>query len=305
MNNKVVIIGCGNVGMSYAYALINQNTYVTELVLVDILKEKTKGEAMDLSHGMPFSPSKVKVRAGTYNDCHDAKIVCVCAGANQKPGETRLQLIERNYEIFKKIIPDITSSGFNGILLIATNPVDAMSYFAYKLSNLPSNKVIGSGTTLDTSRLRYLISEKLNISSKNVHAYVLGEHGDSEFIPWSHASIGLESIYSYLNQKDLNIIAEDVKNAAYEVIKKKEVTNYGIGMCLVNITNAILENQNSILCVSAYSKKDKVYVSVPCIVNSNGIRKRVNFPLNKRENMNLRKSIKVIKNCILNIEKNK
>lgn len=303
MNNKVVIVGCGNVGMSYAYALINQNTYVTELVLVDILKDKTIGEAMDLSHGMPFSPSKVKVRAGSYSDCKDAKIVCICAGANQAPNETRLQLIERNYEIFKGIIPNIMKSGFDGILLVATNPVDAMSYFAYKLSNLPQNKVIGSGTTLDTSRLRFLISEKLNISSKNVHAYVLGEHGDSEFIPWSHASIGLESIYSYLKQKDLNIIGDDVKNAAYEVIKKKEVTNYGIGMCLVNITNAILEDQNLILCVSAYSKKDKIYVSVPCIVNINGIRKRVNFPLNKKESVSLKKSIKIIKNAISNIEK--
>ena len=152
MNNKVVIVGCGNVGMSYAYSLINQNTVVTELVLVDIAKEKTEGEDIDLSHGIPFAPSKIKIRTGSYDECRDAKIVCICAGANQNPGETRLELIKRNYNLFKVLIPNIMKSGFNGIFIVATNPVDAMSYFTYKLSGLPHNKVIGSGTSLDTSR---------------------------------------------------------------------------------------------------------------------------------------------------------
>ena len=206
MKNKVVIVGCGNVGMSYAYALVNQKTFVKELVLIDINEERVAGEAMDLSHGIPFAPSKVQIKAGTYDDCKDAKIVCICAGANQKPGETRLDLIKNNYRIFKDLIPKIMNSGFHGLFLIATNPVDAMSYFTYRLSNLPASHIIGSGTTLDTSRLRYLISEKLDINAKNIHAYVLGEHGDSEFVPWSHASVGLESIYSYLSDDDLNAI---------------------------------------------------------------------------------------------------
>lgn len=302
VKNKVVIIGCGNVGMSYAYALINQKTFVTDLVLVDINQERVEGEAMDLSHGIPFAPSKVNVYAGSYEDCKDAKIVCICAGANQKPGETRLELIKRNYQIFKELIPNVMKSGFDGIFLVATNPVDAMSYFTYRLSGLPANKVIGSGTTLDTSRLRYLISDKLDINAKNVHAYVLGEHGDSEFVPWSRASIGLESIYSYLNQDVLDNICSEVKNAAYEVIQRKGVTNYGIGMCLVRITNAILGGENTVLCVSTYHEKENVYISTPSIINQNGIREQVSFPLNEEEQEKLEHSMGVIRKSIESVE---
>ena len=302
VKNKVVIIGCGNVGMSYAYALINQKTFVTDLVLVDINQERVEGEAMDLSHGIPFAPSKVNVYAGRYEDCKDAKIVCICAGANQKPGETRLELIKRNYQIFKELIPNVMKSGFDGIFLVATNPVDAMSYFTYRLSGLPANKVIGSGTTLDTSRLRYLISDKLDINAKNVHAYVLGEHGDSEFVPWSRASIGLESIYSYLNQDVLDNICSEVKNAAYEVIQRKGVTNYGIGMCLVRITNAILGGENTVLCVSTYHEKENVYISTPSIINQNGIREQVSFPLNEEEQEKLEHSMGVIRKSIESVE---
>lgn len=303
MKNKVVIIGCGNVGMSYAYALINQKTFVTDLVLVDINHERVEGEAMDLSHGIPFAPAKVNVKAGTYKDCKDAKIVCICAGANQKPGETRLDLIKRNYQIFKELIPNVMKSGFDGIFLVATNPVDAMSYFTYRLSGLPAHQIIGSGTTLDTSRLRYLISDKLEINAKNVHAYVLGEHGDSEFVPWSRASIGLESIYSYLKQDVLDGICSEVKDAAYEVIKRKGVTNYGIGMCLVRITNAILGSENTVLCVSTYQEKENVYISTPSIINQAGVREQVAFPLNEEEQKKLEHSMKVIRESIDSVEK--
>ena len=303
MKNKVVVVGCGNVGMSYAYALINQKTFVTDLVLIDINEKRVEGEAMDLSHGIPFAPNKVSIQAGSYADCGDAKIVCICAGANQKPGETRLELIQRNYDIFKELIPKIMESGFHGIFLVATNPVDAMSYFTYRLSGLPAYQVIGSGTSLDTSRLRYLISDKLQINAKNVHAYVLGEHGDSEFVPWSHASVGLRSIYSYLNQEELDTLCKDVRDAAYEVIQRKGVTNYGIGMCLVRITNAILGGENSVLCVSSYHEKENVYISTPCIINQVGIREQVLFPLTDDEQKELNHSMQVIASAIQSIEK--
>ena len=298
MKSKVVIVGCGNVGLSYAYALINQHTFVTDLVLVDINEEKVQGEVMDLSHGLPFAPSKLNVSFGTYKDCADAKIVCICAGANQKPGETRLQLIKKNYEIFKDIVPRVMDSGFNGIFLVVTNPVDAMSYFTYRLSGMPANKVIGSGTVLDTSRLRYLIGQKLNINSDSVHAYVLGEHGDSEFIPWSRATLGLQDISLYLKEEELKELEDDVRNAAYEVIKKKGVTNFGIGMCLVKITDAILSGENSILCVSAYHEKENVYISTPSVLNQNGVRELVIFPLNEEEDKKLKTSMSVIRNSI-------
>lgn len=298
MRNKVAIVGCGNVGLSFAYALINQKTFVQDLVMIDINKEKLEGDVMDLNHGTVFAPSKIKITSGTYDDCKNAKIVCICAGANQKEGETRLELIQRNYEIFKDLIPNIMKSGFNGVFLVVTNPVDAMSYFTYKLSGLSPNKIIGSGTSLDSSRLKYLIGDKLNISPSSIHAYVLGEHGDSEFIPWSRAMVGLQNINVYLNDDDIKLLEEDVRNAAYEVIKKKGVTNYGIGMCLVRITNAILSEDSSILCVSSYHEKEDLYISTPSILNQNGIREQVIFPLNNVEEEKLKNSIAVIKKSI-------
>ena len=236
MNNKVVIIGCGNVGMSYAYALLNQRTYVNELVLIDLDKDRITGEVMDLNHCLAFAPSKIDIKVGDYSDCMDAKIVVIAAGANQNPGETRMDLINKNSKIFKSIINEVMQSGFNGIFVVATNPLDVMTYLTYKYSNLPANKVIGSGTSLDTARLRYMVGNKLNINPKNVHAYVIGEHGDSEFIPWSNANIGLQKINDYLNNEDMTIIENEVRNAAYEIINKKGATYYGIGMCLVRIT---------------------------------------------------------------------
>lgn len=298
MRNKVAIVGCGNVGLSYAYALINQKTFVQDLVMIDINKEKLEGDVMDLNHGIPFAPSKIKITSGTYDDCGDCKIVCICAGANQKEGETRLELIQRNYNIFKDLIPNIMKSGFNGVFLVVTNPVDAMSYFTYKLSGLPAYKIIGSGTSLDSSRLKFLIGDKLNINPSSVHAYVLGEHGDSEFIPWSRAMVSLQSINTYLSDSDIKELEENVRNAAYEVIAKKGVTNYGIGMCLVRITNAILSGDNSILCVSSYHEKEGVYISTPSVLDQNGIREQILFPLNIDEELKLKHSMDVIKKSI-------
>ena len=301
MKNKVVIVGCGNVGMSYAYALLNQKTSVNELALIDLNMDRVVGEVMDLNHCLAFAPSKIDIKAGTYEDCKDASIVVIAAGANQNPGETRMDLINKNSNIFKSIVGSVMASGFNGIFLVATNPLDVMTYLTWKYSGLPTNKVIGSGTSLDTARLRYLIGDKLKINPKNVHAYVIGEHGDSEFVPWSNANIGLQSVYDYLNDQELNEIYVDVRDAAYDIINRKGATYYGIGMCLVRITNAILNDENSILTVSSYDYTNDVYVGGPTILNRDGIRERVYVQLTDEEAEKLQSSIDVIKDAISNV----
>ena len=303
MNNKVVIIGCGNVGMSYAYALLNQRTYVNELVLIDLNKERIEGEAMDLNHCLAFAPSKIKIKVGDYTVCKDAKIVCIAAGANQNTGETRMDLINKNSVIFKSIVENVMENGFDGIFLVATNPLDVMTYLTYKYSKLKPNKIIGSGTSLDTSRLRYLISDKLSISPKNVHAYVIGEHGDSEFIPWSNANIGLQNINDFLTKKDMDEIGLEVKNAAYQIIEKKGATYYGIGMCLVRITNAILGDENAIITVSNYDEDNDLFIGLPAIINSDGVKKKIYIELNEEETKKLQNSIDIIKEAINKIEK--
>ena len=206
MKNKVVIIGCGNVGMSYAYAIVNQQTFVNELVLIDLDKDRVIGEVMDLNHCLAFSPSKISIKAGDYSDCADASIVCIAAGANQNPGETRMDLINKNSVIFKSIVDSVMSNGFAGIFLIATNPLDVMTYITWKYSGIDSSRVIGSGTSLDTSRLKYMIGERLDVNPKDVHAFVMGEHGDSEFVPWSNANISLQNIRDYLTDDELDSI---------------------------------------------------------------------------------------------------
>lgn len=301
MKNKVVIIGCGNVGMSYAYALLNQRTYVNELVLVDLNYEKTVGEAMDLNHGLAFAPSNLVTKAGTYEDCHDAKIVVIAAGANQEIGETRMDLIDKNNKIFKSIIENVNKSGFNGIYIIATNPVDVMTYITWKHSGFDSSRVIGSGTTLDTARLRYEVAKKVNVSPKNVHAYVIGEHGDSEFVPWSNANVGIQNIKDFLNEKQLDEICDNVRNAAYEIIERKGNTSYGIGMSLVRITNAILGDENLVLTVSSYDESNDVFVGGPTILNKNGVAKRIYVKLTGEEQDKLNNSICVLKNAIKSI----
>lgn len=302
MNNKVVLIGCGNVGMAYAYSLINQKSYVSELVLIDINKDKVEGEAMDLNHCLPYVSSRISVRAGDYNECRDARIVVIAAGSNQKEGETRMDLINKNSKIFKSIVSSVMENGFNGIFVVATNPLDVMTYLTLKYSKLPANQVLGSGTTLDTARLRYMISEKIGICSKNIEAYVIGEHGDSEFIPWSNANIALKSIKKFLTEEDRNQLEEDVRNSAYEIINRKGATAYGIGVCLTRITNAILEDKNIILSVSSYDKENDICISTPAIVNASGVKEKIYIPLDKEETEKIINSIKVIKDAIKSIE---
>lgn len=298
MNNKVVIIGCGNVGMSYAYALLNQKTYVNELVLIDINTKKVEGEVMDLNHCLAYSPSKITIKLGDYKDCKDAKIVVISAGANQNVGETRMDLIHKNSKIFKSIVDNVMSSGFNGIFLVATNPLDIMTYLTYKYSNLPTNKVLGTGTTLDTARLRYLMSEKIGISPTSIEAFVIGEHGDSEFIPWSNVNIALKGIDEYLSEEEKNKLEVDVRNSAYEIINRKGATYYGIGMCLVRITEAILGDENLVLSVSAYDKENNIYISTPAIINKDGVKEKIYIPLTDEEKEKIKYSIKCIKDAI-------
>ena len=300
--NKIVLIGCGNVGMAYAYALVNQHVYVDELVLVDINKERVYGEALDLTHCIAYSPSKINIKVGDYKDCENANIVVIAAGANQAPGETRMDLINKNSVIFKSIISEVMSNNFKGIFIVATNPVDIMTYLTLKYSGLTPNKVIGSGTTLDTARLRYLLSEKVGICPKNIEAYVIGEHGDSEFIPWSNANIALKKITTMIPKEELNKIEEEVRNSAYEIIKSKGATYYGIGMCLVRITNAILENKNIILPVSSYDKNHNICISTPAIVGENGVQDKIYIPLTEEEKEKLTNSINVIKDAITKVE---
>ena len=301
---KIVLVGTGFVGMSMAYSMLNRGG-INELVLVDLDKEKTIGEEMDLSHGLPYAPQKMVIKAGDYSDCKDAQIVVITAGAAQKPGETRLDLAETNTKIMKSITQQIMASGFNGIIIVATNPVDLMTYVVAKVSGLPKNQVIGSGTVLDTARLRYLLADYFKISSKNIHAYIMGEHGDSSFVPWKHAYIGCKSVIDVMkdNKKsisDLEKIHKEVVNAAYEIIERKKATYYGIGMALNRIVRAILDNENSIHTVSTYLEngaygQEDIYIGVPAVINSNGVRELLDLELNNKEQEKLNDSCNIIK----------
>ena len=302
---KVVLVGTGAVGTAYAYSLVNQG-FITDLVLIDANKEKAEGEARDLVHGMAFAPSNMKVSSGDYSECKDADLVVITAGANQRPGETRLQLVEKNTQIMKSIVKEVLANGFDGIFLIATNPVDILTYVVQKESGFPSNKVIGSGTTLDTARFKVLLGEYLGIDSRNVHAIIIGEHGDSELPVFSQASIGTENLEKVLkrrnNPKDkenLEQIFTNVRDAAYEIINRKGVTNFGIGMCLTRITKAILNDENSILPVSCllegqYGQSD-IYMSVPAVVNRTGIKEVIELDLDEKEQELFKKSAEVLK----------
>ena len=300
---KIVLVGTGFVGMSMAYSMLNRGG-IKELILIDINKDKTIGEEMDLSHGLPFAPQKMNIKAGEYDECKDAEIVVITAGINQKPGQSRLELTAINAKMMKEITQNIMKSGFDGVIIVASNPVDVMTYVVAKESGLPKNKVIGSGTVLDTARLRYLMAEYLNVSSKNVHAYIMGEHGDSSFVPWDHAYVGCKKIKDVMKDnnkpmEDLRKIHEDVVNAAYEIIEKKKATYYGIGMALNRLVRAVLDDENSILTVSTYLEneygQDDIYIGVPAIINSNGVRELVKLELNEKEQKKLDESCKLIK----------
>ncbi|MGD6957897.1 L-lactate dehydrogenase [Rossellomorea aquimaris] len=304
--NKVALIGTGFVGSSYAFALLNQGI-ANELVMIDLNKEKADGDARDLNHGLAFA-SPMKISAGGYSDCKDADLVVITAGANQQPGETRLDLVEKNVKIFKNIVDSVMNSGFNGIFLVATNPVDILTYSTWKFSGLPKERVIGSGTILDTARLRYLVGEHFDIDTRNIHAYIMGEHGDTEFPVWSHTTVGASHLSELIDlhqddvQKQLDDIFVNVRDAAYHIIERKGATYYGIAMGLARITKAIFNNENSILTVSAlldgeYDQED-IYIGVPAIINGEGIRKVVELPLNDKERTQFAHSAEMLKNVM-------
>ncbi len=303
---KVVLVGTGFVGMSFAYSLFNQGG-VNELVLIDVLKEKAQGEALDLAHGIAYAPAKMEVKYGEYDECKDANIVVITAGIAQKPGQTRLELVDTNTKIMKSVVENVMQSGFKGVFVVASNPVDIMSYVVQKVSGLPTGKVIGSGTMLDTARLRYLLGEKLKVSPKNTHAYVMGEHGDSSFVPWEHCYVGCKKLTDiakarHKSMANLEKIRDDVKNAAYEIIEKKKATYYGIGVALTRLVKAILNDEQSILTVSTYlngeyNEKD-IYVGVPAIITSKGVREILELPLNENDQEKLSNSCKILRDTI-------
>lgn len=296
--NKVVLIGAGDVGVAYAYALVNQGV-CDHLAIIDIDEKKTTGNVMDLNHGVVWASSRTKVKKGTYADCEDAALVVICAGAAQKPGETRLQLVDKNMKIFKKIVGDVMDNGFDGIFLVAANPVDILTYATWKFSGLPAERVIGSGTILDSARFRYMLGEYFDVSPMSVHAYIVGEHGDSELPVLSSANIAGVSLANQLKEKpELHDELEDIfvrtRDAAYEIIDAKGSTSYGIGMGLARITRAIFQNQAVALPVSAYLRgeygQEDLYIGTPAIVNRKGIRRVVELELDEYEKERFDKS---------------
>ena len=304
-NRKVVLVGTGMVGMSFAYAALNQSI-CDELVLIDINEIRARGEAMDLNHGLAFSNSSMKIYFGDYNDCSSADIVVICAGVNQKPDESRLELLQRNTKVFSSIVPRVVASGFDGIFLVATNPVDIMTRVTYELSGFNAAKVIGTGTTLDTARLRYLLGAYFEVDPRNIHAYVIGEHGDSEFVPWSQAIMAVKPIYDVLadnpeqyKMDDLDKITKDVRTAAYEIIQAKGSTYYGIGMAICRLVRAIFHNENSVFTVSVrlrgeYGLKNDVFIGNPCIINSGGANRILELKLTDEELEKLKNSYEIL-----------
>ncbi|MGI6263685.1 MAG: L-lactate dehydrogenase [Succiniclasticum sp.] len=305
--NKVGIIGCGFVGATSAFALM-QNGLFNEMVLIDAAPGKAEGEAMDLSHGLSFAPP-MNIYAGTYDDLADAAIVILTAGANQKPGETRLDLVHKNIGIFRTILPELKKRHFGGILLVVANPVDILTYAAAKLSGLPENHVIGSGTMLDSARLRYVLGEHLSVDSHCVHAYIVGEHGDSEIAVFSSANVSgvplpkfCEMRGHFDHEKANREIAEKVKNSAYEIIEKKHATYYGIAMCVKRLCEAIVRDEKSILPVSVVLHGqygiDGVALSLPGIVGADGFETHIPLSLNAEELAGLQASARSLKEVI-------
>lgn len=302
---KIVLIGTGMVGMSYAYALLNQNL-CDELVLIDINKKRTEGEAMDLNHGVAFSGGNMEIYAGEYTDCCNADLVVLTAGLPQKEGQNRLDLLKENRKIFETILQSVLENGFHGIFLVATNPVDIMTRIVYEISDFPPEKVIGTGTALDTARLRYLLGEKFMIDPRNMHAYVMGEHGDSEFVPWSQAMMTTKPIFDLCGEtegchfQELLELEEEVRMAAYKIIEAKKATYYGIGMAMARITKAIFGNEYSVLTVSAHLQgeygENGIYIGIPCVVNRMGIQRIVELPLGSEEKQRLHSSCETLEN---------
>ncbi|MGN0365626.1 MAG: L-lactate dehydrogenase [Suilimivivens sp.] len=308
---KAVMVGCGFVGSATVFSLMQSGLF-SEIAMIDADMSKAEGEAMDISHGIPFA-KQMKVYAGSYDDVTDAGIVIVTAGANQKPDETRLDLVNKNVAIFKQIIPEIAKRNFEGILLIVANPVDILTQVAQKLSGLPKNRVIGSGTVLDTGRLKHRLGEHLGVDSRSVHAFIIGEHGDSEIAAWSSANVSgiplndfCEMRGHYQHEEATREIAEKVKNSAYEIIQRKRATYFGVAMAVKRICEVIVRDEKSILPVSTAMHGehgiDGVVLSMPCIVGKDGIETMVPIRLSETEQEQLQESAEVLKKIVEQLE---
>lgn len=307
---KCAIIGCGFVGATIAFAL-TQKSLFSELVLIDSNHAKAEGEAMDLSHGLPFA-HPMKVYAGDYKDIADCYLIIITAGTAQRPNETRLDMVHKNVEIFKSIIPNITKYNNSAILLVVSNPVDILTYCTIKLSGFPAGRVLGSGTVLDTARLKYHLGQQLCVDSRSIHAFIIGEHGDSELAVWSSANVSgidLEDFHglcSSCREVSFNQTYENVRDSAYEVIERKGATYYGIAMAVTKIVLAIIRDEHSVLPVSGYVDGhyglSDLCIGVPSIVGSNGIEKGLDIPLNEEENERLINSVKTLKKVISELD---
>lgn len=306
-NRKVAVVGLGFVGSASAFALMQSGLF-SEMVLVNRDMSKAEGEALDISHGLPFA-KPMKIYAGTYDDIVDAAVIVITSGAGQKPGETRLDLVRKNVEVYRSIIPEIAKRDCEGILLIVSNPVDILTSAAVKLSGFPENRVFGSGTVLDTARLKYLLGEHLNVDSRSVHAFIIGEHGDSEIAAWSSANVSGVPLHNFCemrghfeHEKAMYEIAEGVKNSAYEIIEKKKATYYGIAMSVKRICEAIVRDEKSILPISSIQHGqygiEGVALSMPAVVGKNGVETLVPIELNEAEQTALRKSAETLKQVL-------
>lgn len=310
-SRKVVLVGTGFVGTSIAYSMINQGI-INDLVLIDVNQDKAEGEALDLLDGVSWGQENVNVSSGDYSSCKDADIVVITAGINQKPGQSRLDLVNANAKIMKSVVADVMASGFDGILVIASNPVDVLTYVAWKISGLPASRVIGTGTTLDTTRYRKELAAKLDIDPRSIHGYIIGEHGDSEVAVWSNTTVGGKPILEFIvknnrvNVDDLKLVADKVKNAAYEIIDKKQATYFGIGMSTARIVKAILNNERAVLPVSSYLDGEygqtNVFTGVPSVVTQTGVREIIELNLDNSEKKLFNKSVAELKEVIESIK---
>lgn len=306
-HQKVVLVGDGAVGSSYAFAMAQQGI-AEEFAIVDIIKERTEGDAMDLEDATAFTAPK-NIYSADYDTCKDADLVVITAGAPQKPGETRLQLVDKNLKIIKSVVEPIVKSGFDGIFLVAANPVDILTYAVQKLSGFPKNKVVGSGTSLDSARLRVALGKKLHVDPRDVIANIMGEHGDSEFAAYSSATVGGKPLLDIakdegISEDELLKIEDDVRNKAYEIINRKGATFYGVATALMRISKAILRDENSVLPIGApmngeYGLND-LYIGTPAVVNASGVAKVIEVPLNDREKKAMAESAKQLEEVAKN-----
>lgn len=298
---KVAVVGCGFVGSASAFALMQSGLF-SEMVLIDVDRERAEGEALDIGHGMPLA-RPMQIYAGDYDDAADAAIIVVTAGANQKLGETRLDLVRKNVGVFKSIMPQIAKRNCAGVMLVVANPVDILTYTAIKYSGMPPERIIGSGTVLDTARLKYLLGEHLRVDSRSIHTFIIGEHGDSEFAAWSITNVSGVPLHDfcemrghYNHEEAMREIEDGVRNSAYEIIRRKHATYYGIAMSVKRICEAIIRDEKSVLPVS--SLMNDVALSMPAIVGKDGIEDLIPLKLNTEEQKKLHDSAEILRAII-------